>query len=532
VVNITEARRHRTTSSPDSPQRLDNGQRAGSAKTHAGHLRRLLVAVDLIGSLLGWFVVLAVMNHGPWQAKMARALPEAAALSALMILLLTVQKLYLARVCTVRALEVARVARAAALCGLAAVALRRVIGGGPTLSEAAAGAVSSFVAITYLRGQYSSWLRACRARGLSCRSVCVLGDNDEAEALVHLLAEQPELGYRVIAVLGDPAKWASRRLDVPIVELEPQPADTVRALGACGVIVAVSSVASQDLDRIVRQLVARDLHVQISSGLARIGHHRIRVSPLCHQVLFYVEPPRLSSWQFALKRAIDVILTSLGLVLSAPVLAVAAIAIKLDDGGPVFYRQWRVGRNGHLFEVLKLRTMVPDASAQLAGLVGSNERDGPLFKLSVDPRVTRVGRFLRATSLDELPQLVNVLRGQMSLVGPRPALPSEVAQFDPDLLERTSVPAGITGLWQIEARDDPSFDAYRRLDLFYVDNWSVTMDLAILVATVGVVVARGIRAVRGGGEVVRPAPRPNLDPASAYIAAALPPLEAPGAYSG
>ena len=178
------------------------------------------------------------------------------------------------------------------------------------------------------------------------------------------------------------------------------------------------------------------------------------------------------------------------------------MAIKLDDGGPIFYRQERIGRDGRPFEVVKLRTMIPDASAQLAGLIELNERKGPLFKLSYDPRVTRVGRILRATSIDELPQFFNVLRGEMSLVGPRPALPAEVAQFDVELLERASVSPGITGLWQVEARDSPSFDAYRRLDLFYVDNWSITMDLSILTATFGVVIGRAIRTLRGSREIV------------------------------
>ena len=142
--------------------------------------------------------------------------------------------------------------------------------------------------------------------------------------------------------------------------------------------------------------------------------------------------------------------------------------------------------------------MVVDAEAKLLELQKTNERSGPLFKMDRDPRITRVGRLLRETSLDELPQLFNVFKGEMSLVGPRPALPSEVAQFDQRLLERTKVPPGITGLWQSEARDNPSFTAYRRLDLFYVDNWSVTLDLVILLATAEQVLAKGLKSLRRG----------------------------------
>ena len=176
---------------------------------------------------------------------------------------------------------------------------------------------------------------------------------------------------------------------------------------------------------------------------------------------------------------------------------VIAALIKLNDRGPVLFKQTRVGTDGNLFKVYKFRTMVVDAEARLAALAASNERTGPLFKMDKDPRVTRVGRFLRASSLDELPQILNVLTGDMSLVGPRPALPSEVAAFDEELRDRTKVKPGITGLWQIEARDNPSFSAYRRLDLYYVENWSVSLDIVILFATIEHVITRFVTALLG-----------------------------------
>ncbi len=188
---------------------------------------------------------------------------------------------------------------------------------------------------------------------------------------------------------------------------------------------------------------------------------------------------------------------ALGLLLAAPVLLLAWTAIRIEDGGRVIYRQIRVGVNGQPFIVYKLRSMALDADNGMDHLAVINERtDGPLFKAADDPRVTRVGAVIRALSIDELPQLFNVLTGTMSLVGPRPALPQEVAQFDPELLRRHSVKPGMTGLWQLEARDNPSFHAYRRLDLLYVDNWSIGLDLAILVATVPMVVARALRLRR------------------------------------
>lgn len=216
--------------------------------------------------------------------------------------------------------------------------------------------------------------------------------------------------------------------------------------------------------------------------------------------------PAAGRSQGVLKRAVDVALGLVLLVIFLPVMLVAALAIKLNDGGPVLFRQERVGKDGARFVLYKFRTMIRDAERHQETLRSWNQRDGgPLFKLAHDPRVTRVGRFLRASSIDELPQLVNVLTGSMSLVGPRPATPREVAQFDVQLLTRLAVLPGITGLWQIKGRDDPSFETYRRLDLFYVANRSLLLDLVILVGTVQVVLVRVVAAVFGGrsrGDVV------------------------------
>jgi lipopolysaccharide/colanic/teichoic acid biosynthesis glycosyltransferase len=192
----------------------------------------------------------------------------------------------------------------------------------------------------------------------------------------------------------------------------------------------------------------------------------------------------------------DIVGAGVALLFALPVLAIAAVAIKLNDRGPVLFRQQRLGKDGKTFMLLKLRTMQTDAESKLADLVGENERDGPLFKLDVDPRVTRPGRILRATSLDELPQLFNVLKGEMSLVGPRPPLASEYDQFDDELRQRQQLIPGITGLWQLEARDNPSFRAYRRLDLYYLRNWSISLDLMILLLTVYQVLIRAVTPSR------------------------------------
>jgi lipopolysaccharide/colanic/teichoic acid biosynthesis glycosyltransferase len=177
-------------------------------------------------------------------------------------------------------------------------------------------------------------------------------------------------------------------------------------------------------------------------------------------------------------------------LLFSPILIAAAIAIKLESKGGVFFAQERVGRDGKQFRMIKLRTMVADAEERKAELDALNEADGPMFKIANDPRITRVGALLRKLSIDEIPQFINVLHGEMSLVGPRPALQSEVEQWTVEVHERLRVLPGITGMWQVSGRSDTTFDEYKRLDLYYVDNWSLAHDLRIVGKTFGVVLAR------------------------------------------
>lgn len=191
---------------------------------------------------------------------------------------------------------------------------------------------------------------------------------------------------------------------------------------------------------------------------------------------------------YLVKRALDLTVSVVGLLVLSPILAALAIWVKLDSEGPVFYAAKRIGRKGRCFDCFKFRTMVTNADKLKANLEHMNERKGILFKIVNDPRITRVGAKLRKYSLDELPQLYNVVRGDMSLVGPRPPIASEVEQYELSHLKRLDVLPGLTGLWQVEARQDPSFDSYISLDTAYVENWSLTLDLKILVRTVGVVV--------------------------------------------
>ena len=394
------------------------------------------------------------------------------------------QGLYRSRVCAVRAVETARLGRAAAISAGLGLLLASWLGLPFGFGQAIAAMAGTWFLLAAFRGLYAAWLSRARAAGRFCRPVVVIGTGDEGYELNRLVDLHPELGLRVAGVVGPRHSLARWDGDVEWLGDIADASTIVADAGANGVIVAVSDLGAEDLNRLTRELLSNGIHVQLSSGLRGIDQRRLRSLPLAHEPLFYLEPSCLSRWQLMTKRVMDLALAGIVLVVASPILLVAAIAVKLGDGGPVLFRQTRVGQDGCTFQLLKLRTMVPDAEERLVDLTFANERqDGPLFKLTQDPRRTKVGRILERTSIDELPQLFNVLRGDMSLVGPRPALPHEVAQFDEELRGRQRVLPGITGLWQVEGRENPAFDVYRRLDLFYVENWSVGFDLAILLAT-------------------------------------------------
>jgi exopolysaccharide biosynthesis polyprenyl glycosylphosphotransferase len=221
-----------------------------------------------------------------------------------------------------------------------------------------------------------------------------------------------------------------------------------------------------------------------------IATRRVTVRPLGRYPVLSIEPVARTGWRAVFKRTFDVVAATLALIVASPILAVAAIAIRIDSGPGVLFSQTRVGRNGQPFRLYKLRTMVNNAEDMLDDLKDQNVAAGPMFKMVDDPRVTRVGGFLRKSSLDELPQLLNVLTGDMSLVGPRPAMPHEALQWNDDLRERLRVQPGITGNWQVNGRFTASLEDYQRLDLYYVDNWSVVTDLVILLKTIPAVLRR------------------------------------------
>jgi exopolysaccharide biosynthesis polyprenyl glycosylphosphotransferase len=447
-------------------------------------LKQRLVLCDIAAVIGGWAGTLVL---GPVLEGAARVGPiDRAGWVAFAVVvnmtLLVAHNLYLARVCSVRATELQGLGRSVLVTAVVLVGAEQALRANLPLREVWLAALITFALLATGRGAFASWLRRHRAAGRFVRGLVLVGADADAIELAAVTREHPELGFRVCGYVGRPGY--SDRIRAPHLGDVSQVVRAVKGTNATGVVIIASALDAEVLNQVVRRLLDHGIRVHLSSGLRGIAYQRFRATPLAYEPLFFIEPASLTSWEAFCKRTIDIVGAAIGLVLAAPVLAVAAAAIKIDSPGPVLFRQQRVGRGGELFTFYKLRTMVIGAEARRAELEASNQRSsGPLFKLAADPRVTGVGRLLRATSIDELPQLWNVLRGAMSLVGPRPALPSEVAQFDARLRARTAVPPGLTGLWQIEARDNPHFGPYRRLDLFYVENWSPLLDLEILITT-------------------------------------------------
>jgi len=334
-----------------------------------------------------------------------------------------------------------------------------------------------------------SRFRKMRRRGTIRQRTLIIGTNEEAQAISEQLVARKALGYEVVGFVGpEPIDWIS---PIPVFDDSLDALAVVKQNDASGVIIASSAVSSVRTNRLVRSLIEAGIHVEISSSLWDVGCERVTIRPLGYNPTIYVEPVSRTGWPLIAKRAFDIVISLGSLVLLAPVILAVAVAVKVDSRGPVLFAQTRVGKDGKSFRVLKFRSMVVNAELMLVDLHHRNEADGPLFKLREDPRVTRVGRFIRRYSLDELPQLINVLLGQMSIVGPRPALFTEMEGWTTELREaRLRVRPGLTGIWQVSGRSNLKFEDYVRLDLFYVYNWNLWRDLHIMSRTFSAIIAK------------------------------------------
>jgi len=340
------------------------------------------------------------------------------------------------------------------------------------------------VVLATRRGWHWYMGRRRREGRLAFRTL-VVGTNEEARRIARSMTGVN--GYTAAGFVCPTGDYV-RLEGLPVYELDDLP-QAIREVGAECVFVASTAMGTKKMTSISRALRDCDVEVRVSANISDILSTRLTLQQVGGLMAMSLRPVRLSGAQAAAKRTLDLALASLSIVLLAPLWLVLAAAVKLDSRGPIFYRQKRIGRHQQPFEMLKFRTMVVGAEAMLDDLRDQNEATGPLFKLRRDPRVTRVGRFMRRWSLDELPQIWNVVEGNMSLVGPRPPLPDEVALYEDWHLDRLEVPPGMTGLWQIKGRSDLPFDDYVRLDLFYIENWSIGYDLYIMAKTLPAVFA-------------------------------------------
>lgn len=338
-----------------------------------------------------------------------------------------------------------------------------------------------------------AWLHRRRARGRRVRAVLAVGDATAVGAFAEAMRNDRAAGVAVSgACLIDGSAEDDAALaeaGVPVVGGIDSVVESAHAIGAETIaIVSTSQLGSDRLRWIAWQLEGTGIDLLVSPGLVEVARRRLRIRSVAWMPLLHVEQPEFRGLRRVLKEVMDRLIALFAVIMLAPLFALIFVFVRLSTPGPAIFRQTRVGRDGRTFQILKFRSMFVDAESRLAALKDKNVHSaGPLFKLHHDPRVTRVGRILRRYSLDELPQLVNVLAGHMSLVGPRPPLPSEVSEYESDVRRRLLVKPGITGLWQVSGRSDLNWEESVQLDLRYVENWSPTLDLMILWKTASAV---------------------------------------------
>lgn len=350
---------------------------------------------------------------------------------------------------------------------------------------------SLYALSTLLRVGLRGWLHRQRAKGLMMQRALLVGNRDAVESLALSLRRCSREGLLPIAACTEAAGQSPHRVaGLPILG-DPRRASEVVEQSRADVVIVTSEprLSGAGLRRLAWRLDSLDVELLVSTGLIDVAGPRLSIRPSEDTSLLHIERPAASRLHHIGKALMDRVLSFLLIILCSPLLLGAALAIKLDSKGPVFYTQTRIGRQGRPFRIFKFRTMVVDADKQLAKLMANNEGNTVQFKMKRDPRVTSVGQFLRTYSVDELPQLFNVLLGTMSLVGPRPQSQAEVDRYAPDDLRRLHVRPGMTGLWQVSGRSDLSWEDSIRLDLRYVDNWSPTFDLRIMLRTFRAVLA-------------------------------------------
>jgi exopolysaccharide biosynthesis polyprenyl glycosylphosphotransferase len=332
-------------------------------------------------------------------------------------------------------------------------------------------------------------IRSMRTRGHLRQRVVIAGGPSHVDEIAAVLARESWLGYQVVGALTPANHHAAVTASgIPVIGNADDPAP---AVGEADILFLTGGTprSADDLRQIVWDLEQHHLQLVVAPSVTDLAGDRVKIRPMAGLPLVHLAAPRWSRASGWAKRSFDLVGSSLLILLFSPLLLLAALRIRMYDGGPMLYRQIRIGRDGEAFRCLKFRSMIVDADSRISELQAGLGADALLFKMKDDPRITPPGRWLRRYSIDELPQLFNVFRGDMSLVGPRPQVAAEVAMYDDAMRRRLHVRPGMTGLWQVSGRNDLTVEEAMRLDLYYVDNWSIAQDLSILVRTFGAVVS-------------------------------------------
>jgi exopolysaccharide biosynthesis polyprenyl glycosylphosphotransferase len=378
-----------------------------------------------------------------------------------------------------------------AICFATTVAMAVVIVAGASLQQGAISRLAyayawlCMIVLLYLgRGLRGALLARGYRLGNGIRRVLVVGATPVGKMVMQNVAARRASGFKVVGYLGENDNTPQRFGRFPCLGtvavldrvLEKQDVDEV--------IVALPSASHARVADIVARCESRNVGVKFVPDLFDLRLSRVQIDGVARIPLIDVRDVQPSMLAALAKRTLDILVASLALVAALPLMVATALAIKLESPGPILFRQQRLGKNGRPFTILKFRSMRLDAEQELAALLASNEASGPIFKMRNDPRITRTGRFIRKFSIDELPQLWNVLRGDMSLVGPRPPLASEVAQYSDWHRRRLEATPGITCLWGVSGRSQLDFDEMVMLDIYYIDNWSLGLDLHIILRTI------------------------------------------------
>ncbi|MEX2183226.1 MAG: sugar transferase [Chloroflexota bacterium] len=457
-------------------------------RRHATALRMGLAAADSLAAI-GLFIVLSIVRFGDgWQMVWRNAGVDpyliAAAFAVAWVTLLTGLGLYRLRARWQLRTEILDVARAGILVGLVTFSALFVLKLPDVSRLFLLTLFTAQVVVTVLsRITIRSLLRTLRDRGHNLRYMLIVGSGPEARRFADRVERHRELGLRILGFLAvepGPSAIGHRPVLGTLEDIETVLHD--RIVDEVGICLGSDDLALLEPIARLCEEEGRVVRIPLDDYPVSLPGGRIEEFDRGKVLSLVYGPDRIAG--LVVKRLLDIVLSSAALVALTPLFVFVAVTIIASDGRPVLFRQIRVGLNGRPFPVVKFRTMTRDAEERLAELEALNEIRGPAFKVTRDPRLTRVGRILRKTSMDELPQLWNVLRGHMSLVGPRPPLPREVSAYDLWHRRRLSMKPGITGLWQVAARGEDDFDKWVELDLAYIDRWSVWLDLKIMVRTI------------------------------------------------